>query len=131
MTATARQINPQPPVQYGLLDEDRTHEQEFNEWVATKYGGHIMRLIYRLAVPYGERYLKTGRRVSMKLIFELIRDRLPWIRAALVKRGITPTKDRGFALNNVYSAYAARHVETHRKEFAGMFEKRATKSAVD
>lgn len=114
----------QPPIQLGLLRTDFVWQQAFDSWVATPYGAHIMRHIYREAARYGNRYKATGRQVSMKLIFEIVRDKLPWIKAALERRGIHPTKTMGFSLNNCFSAYAARHLENHRPEFKGLFELR-------
>ena len=113
--------------QLGLLEQDKTWSQEFDAWKSSKYGAHLLNHLYRVSAGYGERYMRTGRRVSVKLIFELVRDRLPWIRSSLIRRGIKPTKVNGFSLNNCFTAAVARHIMSRRPEFQGMFELREIK----
>lgn len=101
------------------------HEREFNAWKATKYGAHLLEKIYRTAaVRFADNFVRRGRQVSMKLIFELVRYDLPWIKRALSRRGIRATKVDGFALNNNFTAPAARHLMNRRQEWQGMFELR-------
>lgn len=105
---------------------DPTTEQKFEAWKMTRGGRHVLRIAYILSAPYARRYQQTGRQVSMKLIWELMRDELDRIRRQFAARGIKLEKCAGFALNNIFTAHVARHILAHRREWAGMFELRET-----
>ncbi|HRV30718.1 MAG TPA: hypothetical protein P5169_03335 [Kiritimatiellia bacterium] len=101
-----------------------TIEQKFEAWKQTRGARHVLRIAYIVAAPYARRFLETGRRVSMKLIWELMRDEMDRIGRNLAKRGIRVRKFEGFALNNIFTAHVARHLVAHRPEWNGMFELR-------
>jgi hypothetical protein len=103
---------------------DLTTEQKFEVWKDSHGGRHVLRIAYAIAAPYAARYRRTGRKVSMKLIWELMRDRMDAIVARCARRGIRVRAFDGFALNNVFTAHVARHIMGHRTDWAGMFETR-------
>jgi hypothetical protein len=107
-----------------LFSEDLTIPERFDLWKATPGGAQVLCRAYRIAAGYGHRYQRTGQRVSMKLIYELLRDRVTGIRRELKRRGIVLKKENGFRLNNDFTAHISRHIISHRPEWAGMFELR-------
>lgn len=113
-----------PAIQQGLLPQEFTIEQRFNRWKATPGGAQIMRMAYREAAPFARRHQRTGQRVSMDYLFHRLRDRLGKIRNFLARRGIALPPEGGYGLNDHFTAYLARHIEAHRADWAGMFEKR-------
>jgi hypothetical protein len=115
--------------QLGLFTEDKTIAERFEAWKATAGGRHVLRHAYRITAWYGERFVRCGQRVSMKLVWELLRDKLDWIRAGLKRRGIVLTPEHGFALNNDFTASVARHILAHKPEWRGLFEIRGAGAA--
>ena len=111
-------------VQLSLFDETAPVEQRFEAWVRTGGGNHILRDLYRLAAPYAQRWLRHGRKVSVRLLWETERDRIGYVRARLRRRGVTLRKEGGYALDNNFHALVVRHILAHRPEWAGMFEER-------
>lgn len=101
---------------------DLTIEQRFEIWKDSHGGRHVLRIAYQIAAPYARRYQETGRQVSMKLIWELMRDRIDQICRRCARRGIRVRAFDGFALNNIFTAHVARHIMGHRAEWQGMFE---------
>lgn len=101
-----------------------TNEQKFEAWKSTRGGAQILRLAYIIAARYARRYQASGRQVSMKLIWELLRDNVARNRERLRQRGIPLEKFEGFTLNNIFTAHVARHIMAHRPEWNGMFELR-------
>jgi hypothetical protein len=100
------------------------HEQEFEAWKLTLGARHVLKYCYKFAARYAARYRKTGRRVSMKLIWELVRDHYGEVCRRCLARGIKPRSFDGYALNNIFTAYVARHIMDRRRDWAGMFETR-------
>jgi hypothetical protein len=110
-----------PPLYHPDLFADRqTPEQKFEAWRQTPGGKHILHLLYRKAACYAARYQRTGRRVSVRLLWEQLRDHVshygPKLKAKL------PAKVDGYRLNDHFHAPAARHIIAHRPEWRGMFE---------
>jgi hypothetical protein len=103
--------------------------QEADAWIHTPGGRRLMRHIYQTAAYYGERYRRTGRMVSGRLIFELVRDRLPVLRVRMDRDGVPFKKYKGFALNNDFVPYVTDHIVSRRPEWDGMFENRSRPSA--
>ena len=101
-----------------------TPVQQFELWRETPGGKHVLKHAYRLTAGYANRYLRTKQRVSVQLVWELLRDRVKWIRAGLKRRKIKLDKFDGFTLNNSFTAYVARHIIDHRPEWKGLFELR-------
>jgi hypothetical protein len=62
--------------------------------------------------------------VSVRLIWEMLRDNITFIRARMKAKGIMLEKLDGFALNDHFHAHVARHIMGHRPEWQGMFELR-------
>ena len=108
-------------VQYDFLTP--VHEQAFETWKQTVGARHILRHCYIEAAPFGARFKATGRRVSVKLIWELVRDRYHEVRIRCARRGIKPSRIEGYAMPNAFTPYVARHIESRRPEWAGMFVK--------
>lgn len=102
---------------------DSTISAAFDAWRQTPGGKHLLKHAYRIAAGLLRR-TPPGQRLSVKLVWELLRHRLRWIKAGLRRRGIVVQTVDGFALNNVFTAYVARHLMAHRPEWAGRFEVR-------
>ena len=103
-------------------------EQEFKAWKDTKGGRHIMRYMHQAASSYGKRYIEEGRRVSVRLILELVRDRLPVLRKMADKDGVLLKDYKGFRINNDFAPYMGDHIESRHPSWEGMFETRARRS---
>lgn len=101
-----------------------TIDQKFDAWKETAGARHVLRIAYVIAARYARRYQTTGRQVSMKLIWELMRDEIEQIRLRFAARGISLDRFEGFALNNIFTSRVARHIVAHRPEWDGMFELR-------
>ena|ERR1017187_981492 len=106
-----------------LLFEPGT-AQKFEVWRETAGGKRVLQIAYALTARYGNRFKARGRRVSMKLIWELLRDNIVFIRARLKAQGAALEKLDGFALNNNFHAFVARHIMAHRQDWNGLFELR-------
>jgi hypothetical protein len=103
---------------------DPTITQQFEAWKATPGGAQVLRIAYAIAARYGRRFQQRGRRVSMRLIWEMLRDNIVFIRTRMKSKGIMLDKLDGFALNDHFHAHVARHIMAHRPEWQGMFELR-------
>ncbi|NCC60429.1 MAG: hypothetical protein EOM12_05720 [Verrucomicrobiae bacterium] len=111
-------------MQLTLFDDGK--DAQFCEWKSTPGGRHILRrYIYPLVAQYAVRYKRTGQRVSMKLIWELVRDKMKVVRHRAQQRGIKIVKLKGYALNNDLTAYVARNIYDDHPDWRGMFELRA------
>lgn len=97
-----------------------TLAQQFDAWKATPGGRHILNLIYRRAAGYAARYQRTGRQVSVRLLWELTRDHVSHYSPQM--RDKLPAKIDGYRLNDKLHAYVARHLVAHRPEWKGMFQ---------
>lgn len=98
--------------------------QEFEKWADSKGGRHVLQIAYAITARYARRFQFTGRRVSMKLIWEQLRDNIPFIRERMKSKGIMLDRLNGFALNNNFHAHVARHILQHKPKWAGLFELR-------
>ena len=98
--------------------------QQFEVWADSMGGRQVLRIAYAITARYARRFEHNGRRVSMKLIWEELRDNVVFIRARMKAKGIMLDKLDGFALNNNFHAHVARHILAHRKEWKGLFELR-------
>lgn len=96
--------------------------QQFEAWKATPGGAQVLRIAYAITARYARRFQRSGRRVSMKLIWEELRDNIAFIRARMLSRKIMLDKVNGFALNNNFHSLTARHIVSHRPEWGGLFE---------
>lgn len=101
-----------------------TIAQRFEAWKATPGGGQIMARLYRITAAYYGRFLRTKRGVSQRLLWETLRDRVDGIRKELRRRGVKMETERGFLLNDHFTAYAVRHMIEHHPEWAPLFELR-------
>ena len=101
------------------------HEQLFRAWKETPGGRHLLRYAYIVTAMLLRR-IPADQLLSAKLVFELLRYLLPRLRARLARKGIAVDKVNGYALNNVFTAYLARHIMAHRTDWAGRFEMRET-----
>lgn len=110
------------PIQTDMLDE--TIVQQFERWKQTPGGRHVMQIAYALTARYARRFKQQGRTVSMKLIWEQLRDNVLYIRARAKSRGILIEQMNGFTLNNNFTAHVARHILKHKPEWDGLFELR-------
>lgn len=101
------------------------------EWIHTAYGRRIMRHLFAITAWYAKRHATTGRKVSMRLLWELTRDRLPELRRRWRDMDPPPIRTHGFALNNNYHSHVARFILDRRPDWAGMFEQRELGAALN
>ena len=101
----------------------KTNRAKFEAWKQTPGGARVMQIAYGITAQYARRFQRTGRRASIKLIWEQMRDNIAHIK----RRGVPLEKSEGFALNNSFTAYIARHIMEHRQEWRGLFETREIK----
>ena len=111
-----------PAIQTELFEP--TIAQRFEAWKATPGGGQILARLYRITAAYYGRYKATRRGVSQRLLWETLRDRIDGIRRELKKRGIRLDCERGFLLNDHFTAYAVRHMIAAHPEWSVLFELR-------
>lgn len=109
-------------VQSELFKPDLTTGQLFDAWKETPGARRVLQMAYAIAAGYARRFQRNGRRVSMTLVFEILRDNV----AAVIsrRRGLKLEKVDGFVLNNNFRPYMARHIIAHKPEWAGLFEMR-------
>ena len=98
-----------------------THQQAFDNWAHTPEGGQALDKCILLALACQRRGLKVG----MKAIWERVRWHFDTVRR----------QGEAYALNNVYTAYAARFIMARVPELAGYFDvrevgRRAVRKAV-
>ncbi len=99
------------------------HAQAFEEWKASAGGNWILERLYVRAARFGREFVRSGRRVSIRLLWELVRHfDLKRVRELHVVKKVD-----GFAMNDHFHAHAARHIVARRPEWAGMFEVRELK----
>jgi len=98
--------------------------QEFEKWSDSPGGRQVLRIAYAITARYARRFKRNGRRVSMKLIWEELRDNIGFIRARMRERQIMLDRINGFALNNNFHAHVARHIIEHKPDWTGLFELR-------
>lgn len=110
-------------IQFGLPFQ-KTIDQQFAEWKEQPGAKQVLREVYRRTAPYAARYLRTGRRVSVSLIWELCRDHISIVHARCKERGIKLSKWQGFSLNNNFHGLIPRHIIEHRPDWDGLFELR-------
>ena len=101
-----------------------TIAQRFAIWKETPGGGQILRRMYEIASGYYKDFQRYGTKVSQRLIWEQIRHRINLIEARLRKSGKKLDAERGFCLNNDFTAHAVRHMIANYPEWRGMFELR-------
>lgn len=109
-----------------LQDElfGETIAQRFAKWKETPGGGQVLCRAYRITAGYYRRFKLTGRGVSQRLIWETLRDRIDGIQRELRARKIKLERERGFYLNDHFTAHMVRHMIKEHPEWEGMFELR-------
>lgn len=103
--------------------------ERFEVWKGTPGGGQVLCRLYRITAAYHGRWKRTGRGVSQRYLWETLRDRIDGIRRELRRRQIELEPERGFLLNDHFTAHAVRHMIAEHPEWAPMFELRALKAA--
>jgi len=111
---------PQEQTQLTLFKESKY--ERFLIWKNTPGASHVLREIEREAETYATRYKQTGTQVSIKLIFEIVRDRLKVRQRRARRLGVQLTAWGGYKLNNSLSAPLARFIVEQHPDRAGMFE---------
>jgi hypothetical protein len=101
-----------------------TIAQRFEAWKATAGGAQILCRFYRITAAYYGRWKTTRQPVSQRLLWETLRDRVDGIRRELKRRGIRLECERGFLLNDHFTAYAVRHMIAEHPEWKVLFELR-------
>ena len=108
-------------------EPEPTTADGFEYWKSLPGSRHVLRQVYRFASYYGERYKRTGRMVSVKLIWEQTRDHIKEVRKRAKAQGTDLRKWKGYILNNDFTPYVARQILEHRTDWNGMFELREMK----
>lgn len=98
--------------------------QEFLAWKEQPGARQVLRRCYAVASRYAARYRRTGIGVSVKLIWELVRDHIKLGRMRLKARGVKLSQWSGYTLNNSFTASLARHMLDHHPEWTGLFDLR-------
>ena len=98
--------------------------EDFEIWKLKPGANHVLSDLFAMAAPYAKRYRKTGQRVSIKLLWELERDRIKSVKKRLKRRGMDLREWRSYTLNNIFTALIARHIMDRRGDWDGMFELR-------
>ena len=116
-------------IQLGLVfdaEEQPTNCQKALKWMDSPGGRHVLRDLYALAAVYAQDWKRYGIQISMKMIFENERHAIKKCRAGIQKRGKSHLlkPEYGYTLNNTYTAFCARHILSHKPEWAGLFETR-------
>ena len=83
-----------------------------------------MRDLYALAAQYAKTWMRTRIPISMKLLYEIERQRIKTVTARAVRRGFNIKDEYGYTLNNSYTSYIARHIMARRADWQGLFEVR-------
>jgi hypothetical protein len=119
-----KRVPPPPPgpekvqLVLGAILDDLPYEQQFDEWKATQGGRWILERCFKRAAYFARVYKESGQRVSMKLLWELVRYfDLNKARALHDVKRVD-----GYALNNNFHAHVARHIYARRPDWQGMFE---------
>jgi len=98
--------------------------QEFALWKEQPGARQVLRRCYAVCAPYARRYRQSGIGVSVKLIWELVRDHIKQGRVRMRRRGMELGAWSGYTLNNNFTASLARHILEHRPEWSGLFDLR-------
>ena len=101
-----------------------THQQQFDQWKELPGSRQVLRRAHSIASIYAARFLKSGQRASMRLIWELLRYRIAEVRRECRRRGVDVAKFEGYRLNNDFHAYVARHIMERHPDWKGLFETR-------
>lgn len=114
----------------GTLPMTDSLADQAERWIHSPAGRHVMRDLYALAATYAKTWKRTGIPISMKLLFEIERQRIKTVTARAQARGIRIGKDAGYSINNSRSAYVARHMVMRKPEWNGLFEMREVKEGI-
>lgn len=105
-----------------------TAETAFAIWKQQPGARQVLRHCYRRAAYY---YRSDYRRhrlpVSVKLIWEEVRQQIKRGRLRMAARGMELKKWQGYRLNNNFTADLARHILENRPQWTGLFELRERK----
>lgn len=112
-------------IQQDMLGD--TVEMKFHHWRQTPGGKRVLQIAYAIAAGYARRFKRTGRIVSMKLIWEILRDNIHAICARRRYLKLEPVD--GFVLNNNFTSLISRHMVRHKPEWDGLFEFRERHNA--
>jgi hypothetical protein len=103
----------------GIVDE-LPYAQQFEEWKDSAGGAWILERCYKRAAYFARVYKETGQKVSVRLLWELVR----YFDLKKVRALHDVKKVDGYAMNDHFHAHAARHIYARRPDWRGMFELR-------
>ena len=101
-----------------------TIAQRFEAWKASPGGRFCLCKLYAITAGYYRIWQATGNGPSTRLVWEQLRYHLDDVRRKLKARGKDLSRERGFWLNDHFTALAVRHMLAHRKEWDDLFELR-------
>jgi len=99
----------------------------FEYWKQQPGARQVLRRCYARAAYWSSRWRRTGIPISIKLIWEEVRQEIKEGRIRAKRRGVELKNYGGYRLNNNLTAPLARHIIEHKPEWAGMFETRERK----
>lgn len=101
-----------------------TIAQRFDQWRQTRGGAFCLCKLYAVTARYVRDWRRTGIKPGTRLVWEVLRYELDDVRRKLQARGHELRRERGFWLNDHFTAHAIRHMIQHRPEWNGIFELR-------
>jgi len=124
-------VDVQKDIGVHAADAEMTPAEQFEYWKTLPGSRQILRAVYRHTARYGRRYIRTGRQVSVRLIWHLVRDEVNGVRKRCEQRGLDMRKWKGYSLNNSLTSSVSRHIMDRRPEWEGIFEVRKLKNDID
>ena len=100
------------------------HLQEFELWKTTQGGNWILERCYARTAGYARLFAATGRRVSIRLIWELVR----YLDLARIRDEHRVLPVDGYVMNDHFTAYVARHIAERKPEWRDLFDIRALRT---
>ena len=101
-----------------------TIAQRFAAWKVTPGGRFCLQKLYVITAGYHHVFTATGIAPSTRLVWEQLRYHLDEVRFKLRSRGHDMKRERGFWLNDHFTAHAVRHMIQRRPEWEPLFELR-------
>lgn len=102
-----------------------TIAQRFEAWKGTSGGRFCLQKLYVITARYYARWTAAAApRPSTRLVWEQLRYHLDEVRVKLKGRGQALDRERGFWLNDHFTAHAVRHMIERRPEWKPLFELR-------
>lgn len=103
------------------LTDGLPHAQAFEVWRKTDGGAWLLNRCCRRAEYFARIYRQTGQRVSVRLLWELVR----YFDLNKIRVTVGVKRVDGYVMNDHFHAHVARHIYRVHPAWVGMFETRA------